>query len=1035
MKLHLPITLLTAVLATFIALPAHAVEAPKGYTTTYLNSPGTLENYSSLTAEDYMAFILQSSHEITPTGADYWTSSTPLVSGGNVFFGSENSYSPVALSFKGGNGPAFYNQSSLTFDTLSKLAFSTIEGESAAIDLGYGGTLTISNVNDGQSETVDVLFEDIKNTDSSGGAICAYYGDVTISKNGDVTFSGNSSYEAGAIYADSLTISDNGDVSFSGNSADSYGGAIYADYDVTISHNSAVSFSGNSADSSSGAIYARLVTISDNGAVSFSDNSADSSGGAIYAGFVTISDNGDVSFSGNSAKASSNYSSGGGAIYADYDVTISDNSAVSFSDNSISSETSAPGGAIYARDVTINNNGDVTFSGNYASSSSSASTFGGAICASDVSISNNGDVAFSENYVVSPSARGGSIYAIDVSISNNGDIAFSGNYVASSNVEDDSTYGGAIYADYGVTISNNGDVAFSGNYASSSHNASSSSLGGAIYARYDVTISNNGAVAFSGNYASSSYDSSYASPSTYAPTTYGGAIYAYSGVVTISNNRDVAFSENFATTFYNASTSSYGGAIYAGFVTISNNGAVAFSGNYASSSSSASTYGGAIYASDVTISNNGDVAFSGNYASSLCYFHTTSSGGAIEANRVTISNNGAVTFSGNYASSLYSSSSSSSIALGGAIFTDEGVSIQGNDSALFEKNYERIWHSNGSRENIYRLRSIYNRYGGDIILSAKTGGNITFYDSVYSSGDSYFNSDYTDTDGNTQRAGGDIIFSGKYAEAHLTEIMAAYKEFRSATAEEILNSQTNEIGGNVYVNSGSVQIVDGAVLKVGGDTVSIAEGSDATLAISDAELVAKKAKVEIGSSATLQLSNGASITADEINIKSGATLALGDIAITTTISDTMVAAYRLSSLNIIDADLTFAAGSSLVTDGTGISMTKDSVLTFMATSEGEKVNLVFTLGTEYTEDSLVQLFSNVDIVKFLMDGEEVDSSTTLLASDFFAGAGINENTTLHYDSTTNAVYLQGVSNVVPEPATATLSLLALAALAARRRRK
>ncbi|MBR2125552.1 MAG: PEP-CTERM sorting domain-containing protein, partial [Akkermansia sp.] len=167
----------------------------------------------------------------------------------------------------------------------------------------------------------------------------------------------------------------------------------------------------------------------------------------------------------------------------------------------------------------------------------------------------------------------------------------------------------------------------------------------------------------------------------------------------------------------------------------------------------------------------------------------------------------------------------------------------------------------------------------------------------------------------------------------------------------------------------------------------------------------------------------------------GATLALGDIAVTTSASDSMVAAYRLSSLNVINADLTFAAGSTLVTDGTGINMTEGSSLTFMATSEGEKVNLVFTLGTEYTEDSLVRLFSNVDIVKFLMDGEEVDTSLTQRASDFFTGDYINENTTLTYDRTTKEVYLQGISKVVPEPTTATLSLLALAALAARRRRR
>ncbi len=677
MKLHLPITLLTAVLAAVIALPAQAVEAPKGYTTTYLNSSGTLENYSSLTEEDYIAFILGSSLEFTPTSNDYWTDSTPLISGGNVFFSSDNSDSPVALSFKDGYGPAFSGQSALTFDTLSKLTFSMIEGE------GEQSAIVLAK-------------------------LCS----LTISNNGVVAFSDNYSYVGGAINTDDC-------------------------------------------------------------------------------------------------------------------------------------------------DITINNNGVVTFSDNYATH------YGG----------------------------------------------------------------GAINAGKGVTISYNNDVSFSGN--------NSSRLGGAIWSPDDITISHNGDVSFSGNYTTSMS---------------GGAISAESGY----NNRlggNISLCGNESLTFDDNTALLKGGAIYSddGIITISDNELVSFQRNSAGRSGGRS--GGAICSDDIGVT-------------------------------VTISNNGDVTFSGNSAS------------FGGAIYATDALSIQGNNSVLFEKNYE-------NNNSVYRLRSIYG--SANLYLSAKTGGDITFYDSVYTSDDVYFNSDYTDTEGSIQSAKGDIIFSGKYAEQHLNDILAANNEGRTATAEEILNSQTSEIQGNVYVNGGNVQIVDGAVLKVGGDTVSIAEGSEATLAISDAELVAENATIEVGASATLQLSNGGSVTADEIRIKAGATLALGDVAMTTSPIDPMVVAYRLSSLNVINADLTFAAGSTLVTDDAGASMTEGSILTFNATSDGEKINLVFTLGTEYSEDGLVQLFSNVDIVKFLMDGEEVDSSTTLLASDFFTGAGINENTTLHYDSTTNVV--------------------------------
>ncbi len=844
MKSHFPFTLLTAVLVGFIAWPAHAIEAPEGYTSTNLNTPGALNSYSTLAENEYMAFMPESSLEFSPSSAEYWTASTPLVRGGNVFFGFANV--PLALIFKDGKGTAFSEQKSLTFDTASNLTFSTIDDK--AINLA-DGIVSVSNVNDGQSGTVDVLFDKVSDSVYDDYDTASSYG--------------------GAIYAHDVALSNNGDVSFSGNYASayssSYGGAIYA--------------------------------FRNDGSIS---------------GSVTISNNGDVSFSGNYASASNHYSA------------------------------NANGGAIYAHDVTISNNGDISFSGNFASAYDS------------------------NNY---SDSNGGAIHTYDnVTISNNGNVTFSENYTSATAFTKSS--GGAIWAGIDLAICNNGDISFSENYAfasASDGNFSSYSSGGAIWAGIDLAICNNGDISFSRNYAS-----------TQDPTT---------------------------------GTTAIGGAIHTTYVTITNNGNVSFSENYASATNSAANtksnayaYGGAICApACVTISNNSNVSFSGNYASA-------------------------------------SDTNPASKAYGGAIYVGDSspehisiISIQGNNRVLFEKNYERL-------NNSYRLRSIYANYdayygySSNITLSAKTGGDIRFHDSIYVSGDSYFNSDYTDADGNTQNAGGDIIFSGKYAEQHLNEILADNNADRTATAEEIQNSQTSIIEGNAYLNGGRLQIKDGATLNVGGDAVSIAAGSNATLAINDAELVAVKATIEVGESTTLQLSKGATVTADIINIAAGATLSLGDIAITAEASDSMVAAYRLSCLNVINADLTFAAGSTLATDGTGINMTEGSELTFMATSEGEKINLVFTLGAEYSEDGLMQLFSNVDIVKFLMDGKEVDSSTTLMASDFFTGDYINENTTLTYDSSSGNIYIALGSNI-PEPTTATLSLLALAGLAARRRRR
>ena len=669
----------------------------------------------------------------------------------------------------------------------------------------------------------------------------------------------------------------------------------------------------------------------------------------------------------------------GGAIYGDQNstITLSENGSVTFDGNKVFYSRAVCGGAIYGgtnSTITLSANEIVTFSGNTASSSSmGVAASGGAIYGST-----NSTIALIDNEIVT----------------------FCGNTAYGA------AYGGAICVNSGsITLIANGSVTFSRN--------TSSSRGGAIDGNSSrITLSANGSVTFSGNTSAEG----------------GGAIYAgWSGActLTLNDNGSVTFSGNTAS----GSSSARGGAICGGVastISLSDNGSVIFDRNTASASSGPASGGAIAGGSTLTLNDNGSVTFSGNTASSDSGH--AARGGAIYGDSITLNDNGSVTFSGNTASSasayIYGGSISSS---GGAIYAGGNLNIRNNDSVLFEKNAE-------IHGDYYRLRSIY-AMGDSISLSAGEGKSIEFRDSVYTAGDTYINSDYTDADGNTTSSQGAVIFSGKYTEQHLNAILTDNNVNRTATAEEILHSQTSEIRKNVYVNGGSLQIVDGAVLKVRGGTVSIAEGSNATLAVSDAELVAENAKIEVGASATLQLSNGASITADKISIKDGATLALGDIAVTTSASDSMVAAYRLSSLNVINADLTFAAGSTLVTDGTGIYMADGSELTFNATSEGEKINLVFTLGTEYTEDSLVQLFSNVGTVWFLMDGEEVDTSLTLRASDFFTGDYINENTTLTYDRTTKEVYLQGISKVVPEPTTATLSLLALAALAARRRRR
>ncbi|MBQ5664569.1 MAG: autotransporter-associated beta strand repeat-containing protein [Akkermansia sp.] len=316
-------------------------------------------------------------------------------------------------------------------------------------------------------------------------------------------------------------------------------------------------------------------------------------------------------------------------------------------------------------------------------------------------------------------------------------------------------------------------------------------------------------------------------------------------------------------------------------VSISGNGDVLFTGNTATASSSSSyddiyssssskAYGGAICAeySGVSITGNGDVSFTGNTAasSSPSYF-AYSSGGAIYAyNEVSITGNGDVLFSGNAATFFCSSSRVSeyepslaeheppppiSSSRGGAIYAQySGVSIIGNETVCFEKNYER-------ENSTYRLRSIYVD-GGSLNLSAKTGGHITFHDSVYG-GTTALNADYTDADGVTQQAKGTIIFSGQYTKDHLDAILEANNEGRVATDTEILNSRTSTLGATTLYG-GTLQVVDGAVLST--TSLSAVAGSSANVLLRDAGL---KGAISFGAGTSLEL-QGANATTGSLTL-------------------------------------------------------------------------------------------------------------------------------------------------------------------------
>ena len=145
-------------------------------------------------------------------------------------------------------------------------------------------------------------------------------------------------------------------------------------------------------------------------------------------------------------------------------------------------------------------------------------------------------------------------------------------------------------------------------------------------------------------------------------------------------------------------------------------------------------------------------------------------------------------------------------------------------------------------------------------------------------------------------------------------------------------------------------------------------------------------------------------------------------------------AYNTGNTVVIDGDLTLNGGATLMADNAHFCMTEGSVLTINASDE-KKINLALTLGTVYEPDVPITLFSDIENLRFIYNGTELTDSATVNPGDFFTGAWINDSTTFTYDAEAGTFFVMNVNSLPsPEPSTTTLGLLALAGLAARRRR-
>ncbi|MCI7699348.1 MAG: autotransporter-associated beta strand repeat-containing protein [Akkermansia sp.] len=762
--------------------------------------------------------------------------------------------------------------------------------------------------------------------------LLAESGELTIENKGGILFTDSAltsetqSARGGAAFLSAGVTFDgagSGDVRFSRNSVSSgtssaSGGAIFSVGDMltalTFSNNSSVSFVGNHADTTS-----TLQASAGGGAISFNTQP------------LVFSGNTNVTFRENYVNAA-NYDAFGGALTSDANLTLSNNGTVQFIDNhAYSGRSAALGGAVYSyvSELAFSGNTALIFKGNYVESAATADSTehglsckvgGGAIGGqSTLTFSQNTSVSFDGNYAksVGSSARGGAIDTKQpLTFSKNGGITFSKNYASSAN----DTTGGAIRAGSVTFNANTGDILFSENKLTGA-----AAYGGAIIAdsdtASDISFTGNKNITFNANSASGAVGSggAIAIGSAFAPSSVDSS-------VDFSSNNNITFTGNNVSASGSGDyDSAAGGAISAFYLTFSGNKAIEFSSNYATSSingNSVSARGGAIYAEDaLSFSGNEAVNFSGNYASSTGSGNDNAvRGGALylpSSSELIFSGNGMVTFSGNSVRG-----GAGSVAEGGAIYLRHGSNFVLRGAASFERNYEVL---NGT----YRLRSVYQQSetgeASSMELSAQTGKSITFKDGVYAGSDVTvsLNKDY-DVDGVTQKADGDILFSG----AGMADTLKDIKGGVEATADELANSLSSELLGAVTLHGGRLRVEDGVKLTVG--SFSAASGRNAALMLKNASVngADTEATISLTSGSTLGLQGVNSVTAKSLTLEGGSFVS-----------------FVLGSENADTAVLTLGAGTALSTDALTVNLSGTDL------TIGNRYKLITTADSTYTWDA------------------------------------------------------------------------------------
>lgn len=225
MKLHLPLSLLSALVAVFAVQPACAYDIPDQYANAGIDiyAPQDLDDYSSLNWDESYMFQFYNSATFNSQTNRNWYYGSSLVSNGYCLFTTAEGATPVSLSFDGTERYAS--------NYLQKQVFYTRE-------LIFANLNKLQIENAGQVRNPDEESWDYYWNPSSGAVSVPY--DFSVTEVNEVVFKNNaSSYtyntdpqywenntpdssityitDGGAVSADSVSLCQNGDITFEGN--------------------------------------------------------------------------------------------------------------------------------------------------------------------------------------------------------------------------------------------------------------------------------------------------------------------------------------------------------------------------------------------------------------------------------------------------------------------------------------------------------------------------------------------------------------------------------------------------------------------------------------------------------------------------------------------------------------------------------------------------------------------------------------------------------------------------------------------------